>query len=29
MASEGVIVEAVAFFDTIECNQFWARVEPA
>jgi len=26
---EGVIVEAVAFFDSIEFNQFWARVEPA
>jgi len=26
---EGVIVEAVAFFDSIEFNQFWAQVEPA
>jgi uncharacterized protein len=26
---EGAIVEAVAFFDSIEFNDFWARVEPA
>src|SRR6266511_2288214 len=26
---EGVIVEVVAFFDSIEFNEFWARVEPA
>jgi uncharacterized protein len=26
---EGTIVEAVAFFDSIEFNDFWARVEPA
>jgi ketosteroid isomerase-like protein len=25
----GAIVEAVAFFDSIEFNEFWARVEPA
>jgi uncharacterized protein len=26
---DGVIVEAVAFFDTVEFNDFWARVKPA
>jgi ketosteroid isomerase-like protein len=26
---QGAIVEAVAFFDSIEFNDFWARVEPA
>jgi uncharacterized protein len=26
---EGAIVEAVAFFDSIEFNDFWARVEPS
>jgi ketosteroid isomerase-like protein len=26
---EGAIVEAVAFFDSIEFNDFWSRVEPA
>jgi hypothetical protein len=26
---KGVIVEAVAFFDSIEFNELWARVEPA
>jgi len=26
---EGAIVEAVAFFDSIEFNDLWARVEPA
>jgi hypothetical protein len=26
---EGAIVEAVAFLDSIDFNQFWARVEPA
>jgi uncharacterized protein len=26
--NDGAIVEAVAFFDSIEFNDFWARVEP-
>ena len=26
---DGAIVEAVAFFDTVEFNDFWARVKPA
>ena len=26
---EGAVVEAVAFFDSIEFNDFWARVQPA
>ena len=26
---QGAIVEAVAFFDSIQFNDFWARVEPA
>jgi uncharacterized protein len=26
---ESAIVEAVAFFDSIEFNDFWARIEPA
>jgi uncharacterized protein len=26
---EGAIVEAVAFFDSIEFNDFWARVDPS
>jgi ketosteroid isomerase-like protein len=25
---DGAIVEATAFFDTIEFNEFWARVSP-
>jgi ketosteroid isomerase-like protein len=25
---DGAIVEAVAFFDSIPFNDFWARVEP-
>jgi len=25
---DGAIVEATAFFDTVECNEFWARVSP-
>jgi hypothetical protein len=29
MREGGVIVEAVAFFDSIEFNELWARVEPA
>jgi ketosteroid isomerase-like protein len=26
---DGAIVEAIAFFDSIEFNAFWARVDPA
>ena len=26
---EGAIVEAIAFYDSIKFNDFWARVQPA